>query len=196
MVRNLMSANTPRPATRFGDSTAIFVAIGFVALASWPYLSHAVGRLTQGKAVTTHEVKMDVAKAEKAQMKKAEKHKEFEPKAVLALSDGVALVGGKGGLREWRNGELMDVPSFGGMDVRALATGKDGAHYAAAKDGLWKRTASQWTLVHEGDFHGISASADGALFVAGKMGVLRSSDGATWEPLQGIEGEKHHDDHD
>jgi hypothetical protein len=185
--------STPNSApTRFGYKVAVIVALGFAAFAAWPYLSRAAERAAQGQPVTAEALKNDVEKAAKEKEKKMEKEKMekekgFEPKAVLALGDGSVLIGGKGGLKTLRGDKLEPVAGFGGYEVRGLAQARDGALYAAAKDGLWKRTGEDWKNVREGDFHGVSTSADGAVFLAGKMGVLRSADGANFEPVKGTE---------
>ena len=179
-----MSTPAPRPPTRFGYKAAVVVALGFGGFAAWPYISTAAERLSQGKAVNAGEVNKEVEKAER---EKEKKEKGFEPKSVLAMADGSALVGGKQGLMEWRDGKLTPVAGFTGMEVRGLAVTKDGSLYAAAKDGLWKRSGSEWKSVREGDYWGVSVAPDSALLVAGKMGVLRSSDGTQWEPLKGTE---------
>ena len=61
---------------------------------------------------------------------------------------------------------------------------------------MWKRAGAEWTQVRKGDFHGVSQGADGALFLACKMGVLRSGDGAQWEPLAGTETGWKAEEHD
>jgi hypothetical protein len=185
--------STPNSApTRFGYKVAVIVALGFSAFAAWPYLSRAVERTAQGQPVTAEALKNDVEKAAKEKEKKMEKEKMekekgFEPKAVLALGDGSVLIGGKGGLKIWREGQLEPVGGFGGYEVRGLALAKDGVLYAAAKDGLWKRTGDEWKNMQEGDFHGVSTTADGAVFLAGKTGVLRSADGGKFELVKGTE---------
>lgn len=190
-----MSTSKSRPPVRFGYKVAFIVAAGFLGVAALPYISNAAERLAQGKPVSAEEVKKDVYLEARENEKKTQKG--FEPKAVLALADGAVLIGGKGGLHDWRDNTLTPVPGFGGMEVRGLARAKDGTIYAAAKDGLWKRTGAEWKSVQEGDFHGVAAAADGTLFVAGKMGVLRSSDGTNWEPLKGTEsGKKEDHDHE
>lgn len=180
-----MPTPTKKPPIRFGYITAAIVGLGFAGFAAWPYLATAAERLAQGQPVTAEAVKKDVAKAGKEQEMKMEKDKAFEPKSVLPQADGTALVGGKQGLMEWRDGKLAPVAGFAGMEVRGLAAGRDGTLWAAAKDGLWKRTGAEWKNVREGDFWSVAQGADGALFLAGKMGVLRSADGAQWEPLPG-----------
>lgn len=174
-----------KPPTRFGYKIAGFVVIAFGGIAAWPYLSIAAERLSEGRPVTAETVKAEVGKAAREKEKKGGRG--FEPKAVLALGDGTVLVGGKGGLQEWRAGKLAPVETFPGDEPRGLVAAGDGAIYAAAKDGLWKRSGADWTKVRSGDFHAVSIGADGALFVAGKMGVLRSADGAEWEALAGTE---------
>lgn len=176
-----------RPPTRFGYKSAVILALGFAGFAAWPYLSTAAGRLAQGRPVTVEVVSKEVEKANKAYERKMEKEKTFEPKAVLALADGTTLLGGKQGLMEWRNGQVTPVADFGGMEVRSLVASGDGTLWAAAKDGLWKRAGAEWQHVRKGDFHGVSLSADGALFLTGRMGVFKSRDGRHWEPLAGTE---------
>jgi hypothetical protein len=187
-------SSAPRPPTRFGYKVAVICACAFGGVAAWPYIATAAERLAQGKEVSSAEVKKDVAKAEK---EKERKDGKFEPKAVLVGSDGGLLIGGKHGLSEWRNGTLTSIGGFPGHEVRGLATGKDGAVIAAAKDGLWQRNGSEWRQIQNGDFHGITIGTDGVVYASSKAGVVRSTDGAKWEVLPGTEtGWKPEEKHD
>lgn len=193
---NTAPKTTPKSPTRFGYKVAVITAVAFAGLASYPYLSRAAEKVAQGQAVNTAEIKKDVEKANKEKEKKDDKGKPFEPKSVLAIKGSNLLVGGKGGLKELRDGKLEAAPGYDGGEVRGLALGKDGSVFAAAKDGLWKRTGSEWKNIQDGDFHGISADADGVLYLAGKGGVTSSVDGAVWGPVKGTEtgwkpGEEH-----
>ena len=182
-----MSTPAKKSPTRFGYNTAALVAVGFAAIAAWPYIAQAAERLTAGQPVTAATVKADVEKKAKEQEKKAMKDKAFEPKALFPQADGSILLGAKQGLYQWSDGKLAQVSEFPGMEVRGLAAGKGGELWAAAKDGAWVRSGTAWKKAHEGDFHGVAVTPDGAVLLAGKMGVLRSADGANWETLKGTE---------
>jgi hypothetical protein len=189
-------STSPKSPTRFGYKVALITALAFGGVASWPYLSRAAEKAAKGEAVSAAEVKKEVEKEEKEKEKKDDKNKPFEPKSVLAIKGNNLLVGGKGGLKELKDGKLEAVAGFEGGEVRGIASTKDGSLFAAAKDGLWKRTGGSWKNVREGDYWGISEDAEGVLYVAGKTGVFRSADGAQWEPVKGTEtgwkpGEEH-----
>ena len=183
--------STSKQPTRFGYKMAVIFALGFAGFAAWPYLSNATERLSEGKPVTMDAVKRDVEKEDRDKGREREKRggygRAFEPKSVLALNDGSLLVGGKPGLQEWRDGQLKRVEAFEGEEARGLAVTSDGSVWAASKDGLWKRTGTEWKQVRDGDFWGISVNAEGVLFLVGKTGVLRSRDGEQWESLPGAE---------
>jgi hypothetical protein len=179
---------------RLSYLAAVICSLGFASFAAWPYLTRAAERVTEGKTVSVSEVQKDVNASEKDSKKKMEKDKPFEPKSITIQPDGSILVGGKAGLKELRDGKLVDVPNFGGMDVRGLTVHQDST-WAAAKDGLWKKDGNEWKNIKQGDFHAVTFDRDGSILAAGKTGVWRSTSGSDWELVKGTEtGEK--PDHD
>ena len=105
---------------------------------------------------------------------------------MVAQADGTLLVGGKVGLKTLKDGKLVDVEDFKGVDVRGLAN-RDGVIWAAAKDGIWKREGTEWKNIKSGDFWAVTFEGGGSIIAAGKMGVLRSKDGSSWDVIPGTE---------
>jgi hypothetical protein len=137
--------------------------------------------------VSVSEVQKDVDASAKETKKKIEKNKPFEPKAILALPDGSVLMGSKGGLKELRDNQVLDVEGFGGSEVRGL-TVHEGSVWAAAKDGIRKKDgATEWKNIKHGDFWAVTFAQDGSVLASGKTGVLRSKNGSDWEMMEGTE---------
>lgn len=181
-----MAATPKKQPIRLSSAAAIVCGLAFGGLALWPYLSRATERFSQGKSVSVSDVRKDVEKSERQKMREMEKDKAFEPKSVFAQPDGTLLVGGKAGLKELRDGKLVPVENFGGMDVRGLTMEK-GVLWAAAKDGIWKKEGAEWKNVKSGDFFAVNFDQTGRIYAAGKQGVFQSSDAVKWELVPGTE---------
>ena len=181
-----MPATPKKQPIRLSSTAAVICAVAFGGIAAWPYLTRATERISQGKPVSVSEVQRDVEASQKQKTKKMDKDKPFEPKSVIVQPDGTLLVGGKAGLKELRDGKLVAVEDFGGMEVRGL-TARDGVLWAAAKDGIWKKEGSAWKNIKDGDFWALAFDQNGSMLAAGKMGVLRSTDGSAWDMVAGTE---------
>lgn len=116
----------------------------------------------------------------------AMKMERMDVQTALAARDGTRWIGAKAGLYEVRDGAARPVEALGGTHVRDLVEIPAGL-VAAAKNGVWLRTAEGWTRTLKGDAWSASLMADGAVTVTLKdRGVLVARDARDWRADVGI----------
>lgn len=130
--------------------------------------------LIAGKPVTFDEVREKVEKMEKEQK---HDHEHGEIKAVAMTPGGDYLVGTKGALYQGKGKEWKKLDDAPGYDTKGLCVVGD-IVWVANKKGLHQRVDGKWLTPMEGDFHSVTAAADGAVVAVSKKpeaGVWRVS---------------------
>jgi hypothetical protein len=169
------------PPRWWSPSAGVWIAIGFAAFATIPYLASATKLMADGRPVTVEGMKKE---AEKGMKKYEEPEKLREVKAIAAGPDGRVWAGGKAGLFTREGDDWKAVTDYPGHEVKSLAIASDGTVIAVEEHGVYELGKDgKWNNTHEGDAHAISLASDGAAYLAMKKsgGILRRAPDGKWE---------------
>jgi hypothetical protein len=164
---------------------AVLGALVFVGLAFLPALFGEYGQPTldeKGK------IKVEKPKnGSSEEMKDKDKKEEgLEIKSLFVAADGGLYIGGKHSFHVLQGGDLQEISSFPGRDIKGVAGGPDGMILVASKSGLHQYQGEKWSQLHEAEGEAVAVAEGGTIFFAPKkMGLLQSTDGGkTWQAVE------------
>lgn len=173
----------PAPPSWWSPKAGIWLAVLFVGVAGFPYLSSTTKLLAEGKPVTLDAVKDE---AKKDMIKKEKEHDKEDPKkyreikSLSVTADGTVWSGGKAGVFRMKDGTWQAVAGYPDIEAKQISLTSNGSVLVTGKHGVYRYLADAWTQVYEGEAHAASETAEGTLYVTSKEGLKKQVKGAEW----------------